>query len=84
MLTVLTSSDLWVSNAFAHQTTNLSIPAEVTYAVGSAKGFVSLSDLEFVGFTIPNQAYSESNSFSFVHYSLTRTVQLMLKMRTSA
>ncbi|KAH8113072.1 acid protease [Phellopilus nigrolimitatus] len=50
------SSDLWVIGNVPG-TKNLSISAEVTYAEGSANGFVNTATLDFDDFTVNDQAY---------------------------
>lgn len=50
------SSDLWVIGDVPG-TKNLSIAAQVTYAEGSAKGFINTADLNFDEFTVKDQAY---------------------------
>ncbi|KAI5122263.1 hypothetical protein M0805_007127 [Coniferiporia weirii] len=50
------SSDLWVIGDVPG-TKNLSIAADVTYAEGSAQGFINTATLVFDDFTVDDQAY---------------------------
>ncbi|EJD00481.1 acid protease, partial [Fomitiporia mediterranea MF3/22] len=50
------SSDLWVIGNVPG-TKNLSIETEVTYASGSAKGFINTAEMVFDDFTVKDQAY---------------------------
>ena len=54
---LLYSSDLWVTGDVPG-TTNLSIESSVSYASGSATGYINTADLGFDDFTISSQAYS--------------------------
>ncbi|KAI0301931.1 aspartic peptidase domain-containing protein [Multifurca ochricompacta] len=52
------SSDLWVAGTVP-RATDTGASASIQYAVGAAAGPVKTADLNFLGFTVPNQAFIE-------------------------
>jgi hypothetical protein len=57
------SSDLWVVGSVSGAV-NTGSKASVTYAVGSVSGPIDLANLEFGGYTVPDQAYISASASS--------------------
>jgi hypothetical protein len=53
------SSDLWVEG-IVPAAKNTGVLGEITYAKGSARGPIMTSDVQFAGYTIQDQPFSES------------------------
>jgi len=74
------SSDLWtIGTVENYKSTGLS--GDITYAQGSAKGPIFLTDIEFAGHTVTNQAYSQFHMDGIKRVVLTYS-QLMSLVET--
>jgi hypothetical protein len=64
LITVSHSSDLWIDLPVPNSQ-DLGVSAEIRYAIGAVQGSLHQAELDFAGYTVPNQTYCRFSLMCF-------------------